>query len=509
MTDPLAPSDESLALALMRTLRGWGQKQLAAAAGLDPDTISAYERRRSPSPATLYRFAALMGFPPSFVDRTLKYAAAGREWLQAAAVAGADAARREVEMLAADQARRYEEFLLGQLTWCDRAIEAMLERREAPRLWRRLRRHPPKRRPAVVELGEEFWSWGLAELLCAESVGEAARDPGAAEGLARLALAVARRVPGTEAWRHRVCGYATAFVGNAQRVLGKLRDAEATFAESKRLWEAGSAADPGLLDASDPLGLEASLRREQRRLRDSLALLERALAEARTDRSISRVQLSKARALEELGAYELAIATLRQAAPHVERSGDTRLLFGFRFHLLQNEFQAGCPVDVPARLAEVQALAERQANALDRIRVRWLEGRLAAAMGRRAEVEMAFLEVRDAFVARTMAYDTALVLLELAVVLLEEGRQMDVRELALWVEPIFRAEGVHREATAALYLFHQAVLSETATAELARAVLDYLRRSRHDASVRFHGFGRQGTESGATEDLPPPPPPED
>lgn len=507
MTDPLAPSVESLSLALMRILRGWGQKQLAAAAGLDPDTISAYERRRSPSPATLYHLAALMGFPPSFVDRTLKYVAAGREWLQAAAGAGAAAARREIERLAADQACRYEEFLLGQLTWCDRTIEALLERREAPRLWRRLRRYSPERRPAVVELGEDFWSWGLVELLCEESIGEAARAPVAAEELARLALAIARRVPGEPARREGVCGYATAFVGNAQRAQGHLRDADTTFAEAKRLLQAGSAAGPSLLDASDPLGLEAALRRGQRRLRDSLALLELARAEARTDRSIGRVLLNKANAFASLGMSDRAVATLRQAAPHVERAGDARLQFGLRFNLLENEFQAGCPVDVPTRLAEVRALAERQDNAIDRIRVRWLEGRLVAGLGRRAEAESAFLEVRDAFVARKMAYDTALVLLELATVLLEEGKQKEVRELALWLEPIFRAEGVHREATAVLCLFHQAVVSETATTELAREVLDYLRRSRHDASVRFHGLGRPGP-AGVTEDLLPQAPPE-
>jgi transcriptional regulator with XRE-family HTH domain len=505
MADPPAPSEESLALALMRTQRGWGQKQLAAAAGLEPDTISAYERRRSPAPATLYHFAALMGFPPSFVTRTLAYVAAGREWLQPADAVGIDAARRDIELLAADQARRYEEFLLRQLAWCDRATEALLERREAPRLWRRLRRHPPKRRPAVVEAGEDFWSWGLVELLCEESVGEAARDPGAAEDLARLALAAARRVPGEEAWRERVCGYATAFVGNAQRVQGHLRAADATFAEAKQLWHAGSAADPGLIDASRPLALEAALRRDQRRSRDSLTLLEHALAEARSDRSIGRVLLNKANAFASLGACDRAVATLRQAAPHLERAGDARLLFGLRFNLLENEFQAGYPVDIPTRLAEIQSLADRQGNAIDRVRVRWLEGRLAAGMGRRAEAEKAFLEVRDAFVARKMPYDTALVLLELAVLILEENRQKEVRDLAAWVEPIFRAEGVHREALAALCLFHQAALDETATAELALVVLNYLRRSRHDASVRFHAFGRQGPESGATEDLLPPP----
>lgn len=53
------------------------------------------------------------------------------------------------------------------------------------------------------------------------------------------------------------------------------------------------------------------------------------------------------------------------------------------------------------------------------------------------------------------------------------------------MEPIFVAQGVHREALAALRLFVDAVREERASVELAKSVLEFLRRSRYNAEVRF------------------------
>jgi len=51
--------------------------------------------------------------------------------------------------------------------------------------------------------------------------------------------------------------------------------------------------------------------------------------------------------------------------------------------------------------------------------------------------------------------------------------------------PTSRRLGVHREALAALRLFEEAADRETATAELARRILDFLFRARYDEGLRF------------------------
>jgi hypothetical protein len=84
-----------------------------------------------------------------------------------------------------------------------------------------------------------------------------------------------------------------------------------------------------------------------------------------------------------------------------------------------------------------------------------------------------------------MGYDVALALLEQAVLLLDEGRTAEVKALVRDLPAIFKAEEVHREALAALRLFHEAAEREAATADLARRVLRYLFRARHDQGLRF------------------------
>lgn len=61
----------------------------------------------------------------------------------------------------------------------------------------------------------------------------------------------------------------------------------------------------------------------------------------------------------------------------------------------------------------------------------------------------------------------------------------EVKELAREMAPVFQAQGVHREALAALRLFCQAAEKEAATLDLARRLVDYLERARHDPGLRF------------------------
>jgi len=74
-------------------------------------------------------------------------------------------------------------------------------------------------------------------------------------------------------------------------------------------------------------------------------------------------------------------------------------------------------------------------------------------------------------------YDAALVTLELAVLLAEQGRTAEVKELAGETAAIFKAQGVERERLGALVLFRQAADAERLTAALARQLLGEFRRT--------------------------------
>jgi len=72
---------------------------------------------------------------------------------------------------------------------------------------------------------------------------------------------------------------------------------------------------------------------------------------------------------------------------------------------------------------------------------------------------------------RGLPYDAALASLDLAVLYLEEGRTREVKDLAREMAEIFKAQGIAREALAALTLFVEAAQKETATVELVRRVI--------------------------------------
>jgi hypothetical protein len=86
-----------------------------------------------------------------------------------------------------------------------------------------------------------------------------------------------------------------------------------------------------------------------------------------------------------------------------------------------------------------------------------------------------------------MWYSAALADLEIAVLLLAEGRSAEVKAMARELVAAFESRNIHREALAALRLFQEAAEREEATAELARQVLRYLFRARYDQGLRFTG----------------------
>lgn len=472
-------SVEGLILTVWRTIADVTQKEADARTGFTEGSTSYYERKARPEPEVLEAYRLAYGFPPHMLRRTRDFVEEALASLRDASPPDQDeVARREFE----ERSSATFQELFGRL---DAFAEAHLEHREAPYLWRRLERHTAEERLAMVKAGKDFWSPGLCVLVCEKSVEAAANDGREAEELSWLAVEIARRVPGGKARRARLEGLAQAFVGNALRVRGQLPSADQAFKISAELWRQGTGTFHELIDPSRVLDLEASLRRAQRNLRLSLDLLERAFPLARSARARGRILLLRAKALEEKGDHVEALAVLDEAEPYVFQAGDLHHIFAFginRLTVLCNLDRLG---EAAAGVKEIRALADRLHSAFHQTRVRWLEGRVAAGFGQVEKAVAALREVVDAFAARESTYDCALVLLEVAVLLLRQGKAEEVCRLTSQLEPVFEANGVHREALAALRLFVDAARNLQATVELAERVLDFLRRSRFNAEIRF------------------------
>lgn len=372
-------------------------------------------------------------------------------------------------------------------------VELARSRAEAPFLWESLRQLPQARRISLAQGRNPFLSWGFCELLCRTSRRLAGRDPEQSAETAELAVLVAEGLSeegaAEERWLYQLRSLAWAHLGNARRVRGDLSKAESDFGVSDQWWDAG---DEGTGDALGYrpviLDLKASLRTTQGRLREAHKLLDEAhdlYIEAGEPHLAGRTLIKKGYAFIENHEPDQAIPLIQKAEGLIDPAREPRLLLCARHNLLDNLSKAGRFAEARGMLPQVQELSRAAGSGLDHVRLRWIEARVAAGLGEAGEARAAFSEARQGFLGQGIAYDAALVSLEFAVALLQEGRTHEVRELAAEMIPIFQSQEIHREALAALAVFQAAAAFDQATVDLARDVAAFLVQARHEPGLRF------------------------
>lgn len=482
------PSFRQLLVSILGSRYGRSQKEIGAALGISEKRVSQYLRRGGLKDDEVFEgMLAAIKPPPGAVP------------VVTGCLEALDALEGQGDLTAEERARVEENALafsrLGreaatQMAIGSRAVppegypephDLVPARWRAGELFERLERQTEATRPAIVRVGKDYQSWAVCERVCMASAREASRKVERAAAWASLAEEIAARIPGPEEWRNRIRGYAAAHGANVLRVSGELKAADTAFERAKHLWRSGS--DPaGALDPGRVLDLEASLRRDQRRLDEALSLLDQA---ASVGRCPERALIKMGFTLEVMGEYGRALDTLLRAVPLLDRKSDPRLENLLHFNLAVNFCHVGRFRDAAELVPPMRELAAELGDEIDLVRMSWLEGRIAAGLGRPWEARRLLEEARREFGQRKMSYDIALALLEEAALLLDEGRTAEVKALARELTVVFEAKGVHREALAALRLFYGAAEREEATAELARRVLHYLYRARYDQGLRF------------------------
>ncbi|HEX7181572.1 MAG TPA: hypothetical protein VF756_06990 [Thermoanaerobaculia bacterium] len=493
-------SDRELTSALVRVLLGFGdvtQVALGEGAGRSDTMIYHYVKgHTAPPPPVLDEISRTVGLTPAFVRSclapTLEKALAVGERLSEEGAGDLERAAAALEAALAGTARPA---LLTLLQAVEAADAEPWQWKGAPapddRIWAadacpRLMACTAAERRDLIETCPEFQTWAVAAELCEESERAAADQADLALELAARSCRVAADLaPAGDLFRARLQGYCLYFLGNAERVSGHPGRAEETFSRALQLWERGTLGDPDrLLPEWRLLDLEASLRRDQRRFDHALNLLDRAQAAA-PDEAHGRILLKKASIYAMRGEPERALEFLREAGPRIQKHGDRHQLWVQQFNLTR------CLCDLErfgkaeTLLPQVRELTAELGKKFDTVRVRWLEAKVLAGFGRTEEALQALDEVRQAFEDDEIAYDCALASLDLALLLLPEGRTAEVRELAETMRWIFKAEGVPENVLAALRVFCEAAQQEAATVELARRVHRFLERARHDPAARF------------------------
>jgi len=325
----------------------------------------------------------------------------------------------------------------------------------------------PSLRPEDLA-GGAGWQWceelldGSRELL--------REDPQGASLLANLASMMAERrlaedrfPPGGLADRR---ARARAELGNARRAADDLAGAESDLAAAVEHYLAGTR-DP-LLGARI-LDLCASLFRDQRRLDEASRCLDRVYLLHRDHGKphlAGRALIKKGLVLGERQDYAGALHLLDQGLGMINRSEDPHLAFVAVHGIIDSLVKVG-HVRQAQRLLDVsRPLYAAHGGDVDRMKLRWVEGKIAAGLGELGQGEQAFAEARDLFGKLGKPYDVALVTLDLAAVYLRQGRPGEVGRLAAEMLTTFRALGIRREAIAAVLLLEEAVQTERLTLAL-------------------------------------------
>ena len=415
-------------------------------------------------------------------------------------------------LLAADRTAKQNEQLFHLLAVCPRCQEVggwLLElhqanalpevfglidaalarsRADAPRLLEELLPLAPEERLVRLHTDQRSVSWGLCELLVRRSCQTAPERPSSAVHLADLAVHVADRIAECglfeESWVYQLRSLSWAALGNARRVQGDLTAAERSFDMADSWWEAGTRGTEDAL-GYEPilLDLKASLRLAQRRFPETFKLLADAVGlflhgEHRDPHRAGRSLIKKAGAHIEQGDTESAIQALRKADGLIDSHREPRLLLCIRHNLADNLSKAGDYREAASLLPDLRELAATHGSAQDRLRLDWVEGRVAGGLGDHERAYRLLTQIRQTFVEEGNAFDAALAALDLSIVHLQEGKTVEVRELADEMVTVFRNLEVSREPMAAVLLFQEAAHRETATAELAREVAASLTRAR-------------------------------
>ena len=363
------------------------------------------------------------------------------------------------------------------------------ERDAAQLLLEELLQHPIPRQHLLVANSTRFRNPSLCELLIEESHKAGFQDPSRTFELARLATAVA------EVLTWPVCGgigvlstlrcRAWGQLGNALRIQGNLAASEAAFETAEKWIEEG---EVDSLGTARVLDLKASLRKDQRRFAEAGELLDRVLSiyQGLGQWSLlGRTLKQKSMVCGEAGDLEQEMALLRQALELLDPEEEPRTFLAARHNLIVSLNETGRAREAYALLFQTRPLYLKMGDKTSLLLLRWLEGDVARGLGRIEQAEVAFREVRQAYLDLGLVYDAALASLDLAEVYILQGKTRDLRGLAEEMLEAFQARDIHREALGALAVFCAAARMENAGIGLVQEVSSFLKRARKNPDLQF------------------------
>ncbi len=353
----------------------------------------------------------------------------------------------------------------------------------AQREFRELMRLPSSsRRYKINRAINRFRSPILVDLLLAESKRQVTSDPWTALALAECAFDGAFRVSHREfgeAWAMTCLARAHAHRGNALRTTGDFKQADDSLLLALKIFDQDGNRDP-LIEA-EILSFLASLRMDQRSFIEAEGYLDmaRGIYERLSEQAlIAHILVQKSVVLFTAGEFDRALVVGLDALGAIDQSTDPRLYLSAEHNYTFFLMEVGRYREAWERLESQAPLYDAFPDSWTQLRRQRLQGNVLRGLGRRDEAEAALIAVRAGFVREGLGFYAAIAGLDLAYLYIEDRRTAEVKKLAEEMVPIFMAQDIHREASAALLLFQEAARQETVTISMLKELIAYMGRVR-------------------------------
>ena len=335
---------------------------------------------------------------------------------------------------------------------------------------------------------EGLHGWAFAEALLLASREERFRDRQRMRLLAFAATVAARNLDPGQYGRAAISDLsarASAELANAYRLNDEFDSAEEALVRAEGSLVDGTG-DPLIL--ARILEIEVSLRSDQKRVAEALELLDilyQLYAGLGETHLAGQTLISRGINTAVDDRPQEAVLLFRAGLDLIEPERDPRLAAIGRLGLL-NALELSGEYRKAGRLLLESGLREAFADdPLILAKLRWLEGKIHAGLGKLWRAEQVLREVRDSFLERGQGYDAALVGLDLASVWLRQDNHAAVRELAEEILETFAALGIQREGLRAVRYLREACRREMATPALVQKVAGFLRRLEWQPQLRF------------------------
>jgi tetratricopeptide (TPR) repeat protein len=274
-------------------------------------------------------------------------------------------------------------------------------------------------------------------------------------------------------------------LGNAYRVTNRLQEAEEALGEAaERFWRGtgDSRLKARLLD------VRASLYGDQRFFELCFASLDTAIAlyrEAGESHLAGRALIKKAVHTRYANELAGAIDLLQEGLSLIDPDRDPKLKLNAVHNLAWFLVDTGRFRDARKILWENRPLYEQQGGAVGALRLRWLEGRVNAGLGKLDLAERDLEAAREGLESAGLPYTAAIAALDLAELELRRNRPEPAATLALQAVEVFLALEISREAQTAVLLLEEAAKRRLLTGTVLRDVAAILRRTEGDPRARF------------------------